>query len=226
MRINKFLARAAGVSRRQADALIRQGQAKIAGRTANLGDNVDEASQAVTLNDQSVVISTPNLYLLLHKPAGYVCSRRRQGEAPTIYELLPKEYQELKPVGRLDKDSTGLLLLTNDGELHQRLTHPAFQKEKIYQVELDKPLTTADKTKLEQGIQLDDYISRLRLAKTDNHTWVVTMNEGRNRQIRRTFSALGYEVKSLHRSDFGPFQLELKSGQYREVDLPPDLKQR
>jgi 23S rRNA pseudouridine2605 synthase len=125
-----------------------------------------------------------------------------------VYDLLPSEYHHLNPVGRLDKDSSGLLLLTNDGQLAYELTHPKFEKTKVYQVALDKPLTDSDRQHITAGIDLEDGLSRLKLEKQASSTeWLVKMSEGRNRQIRRTFAAAGYTVKKLNRIRFGDYDL-------------------
>jgi pseudouridine synthase len=218
MRINKFIAAASGMSRRAADAVIRQGRVTINGQTAELGD---EASPAVIirLDDKPLQLPEQHLTIMLHKPAGYVCSRNGQG-SPTIYDLLPAQYHLLKPVGRLDKDSSGLLLLTNNGQLAQELTHPRYVKEKVYEIGLDRPLTPPDKVQIEQGVQLEDGLSRLTLAPRDTpgYQWHITMSEGRNRQIRRTFAALDYTVTSLHRTRFGQYELgNLLQGEFRSL---------
>ncbi len=216
MRLNKFIAQATGLSRRGADRAIQEGRVAIDQRPAVLGDNVTAAS-SVTLDDQPITAAAVSLTIMLNKPPGYVCSRAGQGSR-TIYGLMPSEYQNLKPVGRLDKDSSGLLLMTNDGDLANQLTHPRYGKTKIYQVSLDKPLVPEDKAKIEQGIQVGGYVSRLQISTTDGNTWQITMSEGRNRQIRRTFAALGYTVTSLHRSHFGNYRLGgLEPGQYQPV---------
>jgi 23S rRNA pseudouridine2605 synthase len=134
-----------------------------------------------------------------------------------VYELLPSELHHLKPVGRLDKNSSGLLLLTNDGRLAQELTHPSLRKTKIYEITLDKPLQPLHRQVIsDHGVLLDDGPSRFELDRIkDDTTWRITMREGRNRQIRRTFAALGYEVTALHRTNFGHYKLgELVSGRY------------
>lgn len=226
MRINQYLARATGVSRRKADGIIASGTVMVNGKHATLG-------QSVTSSDTVIVNGTPLMleqlqYLLFNKPAGYVASRRVQGNSPTIYELLPKEYHHLKPVGRLDKDSRGLLLLTNDGDLAQELTHPSRQKTKIYHVKLHTQLKKKDLSRVNKGIELKDGISRLQVSPLPDSTYhllntkyQVKMEEGRNRQIRRTFSALGYEVLDLLRVQFGNLKLEgLKEGMYREIPRP------
>lgn len=219
MRINKFVAQASGLSRRAADVAINQSRVEINGHAARLGDNVT-AKDVITLNGKR--LNTPELTtIILNKPVGYVVSRHGQGSR-TIYDLLPSELHHLKPVGRLDKDSSGLLIMTNDGDLANELTHPRFLKNKVYQVELDKPLQPLHHQMIhDRGIMLDDGISRLRLQKQHSaQNWQVIMSEGRNRQIRRTFAALGYRVTELHRTNFGFHELgSLGSGRYKKSNL-------
>lgn len=153
----------------------------------------------------------------------YVCSRDGQG-GKTIYDLLPPELHHLKPVGRLDKNSSGLLLLTNDGQLAQQLTHPSFQKTKVYNIALNKPLEPLHHQMIsDHGVVLEDGISKLQLQRmneTDNNNWKVIMSEGRNRQIRRTFDSLGYNVVKLHRTQFGPYKLnQLASGKFDDLKI-------
>lgn len=189
--------------------------------------NVRRAHAFRVQKDGHIIISPEvrRVYLAMNKPAGYVCSRRRQGESPTIYELLPKKYQELKTVGRLDKDSSGLILLTNDGDFAFQMTHPKFTKTKVYEVELDKALEPLHQQLIADfGIEIGDGVSRLGLERLDDSrkSWRVTMAEGRNRQIRRTFGALGYTVTALHRTDFGRYRLDgLQSGGFAEIKNSP-----
>lgn len=208
MRINKFVAQATGLSRRAADAAVADKRVTINGQIAAIGAEVQDAD-VVTLDSQRITPAVKSLTILLNKPAGYVCSRNGQG-SQTIYDLLPPEYQQLKPVGRLDKDSSGLLLLTNDGDLANQLTHPRYGKTKVYEITLDKPLEPLHQQMInDHGVQLEDGPSQLQLQKLsdDALNWQVTMREGRNRQIRRTFAALGYTVVKLHRTVFGDYQL-------------------
>lgn len=154
--------------------------------------------------------------MLINKPINIVCSHNGQG-SKTIYDIIPSKYHNLKPVGRLDKDSSGLLLMTNHGRLSQQLTHPSFKKSKVYQVKLDSPLSIDDKQRIETGIILEDGVSKIQL-QGDARNWKVTMSEGRNRQIRQTFSVLGYTVTKLHRVQIGNYKLgNLKPGKYIEV---------
>lgn len=218
MRINKFVALASGMSRRAADAAIEQGSVLVDGERPTLGQEVSPG-QKVTLDGRLLQTVTKHQTILLNKPVGYVVSRDGQG-SKTIYDLLPPELHSLKPVGRLDKNSSGLLLLTDDGLLAHELTHPRYQKKKVYQVSLNKPLTPEDWQKItKQGVLLEDGVSKFELKlheKNDRIQWIVTMHEGRNRQIRRTFEALGYKVAKLHRMQFGPYQLSpnVPSGQF------------
>lgn len=222
VRLNKFLAERLGLSRRQADDAIAAGMVLVNDEVARTGQKVDK-NDKVCYNGRMVSVEIGYIYLGLNKPEGYVCSRRRQGDFPTIYELLPKKYQDLKTVGRLDRDSSGLILLTNDGDFAFRMTHPSFRKTKIYEVELDRALEPLHQQEIADfGIEIGDGVSKLGLERMDEarKKWRVTMSEGRNRQIRRTFGALGYTVKKLHRVQFGKYQLEgLKAGEFVEVGL-------
>lgn len=215
MRINKYVASATGLSRRAADQAIADGRVQLNGQLAQLGDTVKDGN-IVTLDNGAITPVVKTLTLILNKPVGYVVSRDGQG-SKTVYDILPSEYDHLKPVGRLDKDSSGLLLMTNDGELANQLTHPKYAKTKIYQIELNKPLAPLHQQMINDfGVQLEDGPSKLNLQKLNDHgkQWQITMSEGRNRQIRRTFAALGYMVKKLHRTNFGDYSLgQLKSGE-------------
>jgi 23S rRNA pseudouridine2605 synthase len=223
LRLNKYLALQLGVSRREADHLIETGQVMINGDTAVLGARV-LVTDDLKVSGTPVQHGTALQYIAFHKPVGYVCSRRAQGELPTIYELLPPEYHSLKTVGRLDFASSGIILLTNDGDFAYRMTHPKFTKVKIYKVRLDTDLEPLHQQMIsDYGVTHEDGSSKLmleRLSETNRTDWQITMSEGRNRQIRRTFLALGYEVKKLHRTNFGPYALgDIKPGQFEIVDM-------
>ncbi len=225
LRLNKFLAERIGVSRREADELISTGQITVDGKVASLGltlptpENLDNFPK-VCYNGKVVPLSADFLYLAFNKPVGYVCSRRSQGSTPTLYDLLPKAYQKLKTVGRLDKDSSGLILLTNDGDFAFQMTHPKFRKTKVYAVELDRPLAPLHQQMISDfGVEIGDGISKFKIIKTEtpsaSPTYIVILHEGRNRQIRRTFAALGYTVTKLHRTQFGKYELgNLEFGKY------------
>lgn len=206
MRLNRYLAQAAGLSRRGADAAITEGRVTIEDKPAKLGDQVADC-QVVTLDGKPVGLQQLRT-LMLNKPVGTVSSRRQQGNTPTIYSLLPPELHDLKPIGRLDKNSSGLLLLTNDGLLAQRLTHPRYAKLKFYLVETKPQLTKEHRTLISgSGVQLADGISRFRVSAAAGGRWLVELTEGRNRQIRRTFQALGYDITMLHRVELDSLEL-------------------
>ena len=225
MRLNKFVALSLGVSRRKADELIEQGKILVNGDRAVLGRQISQ-SDTILHNSRELHIQ-PKKLILLHKPVGYLCSRASQGGVPTIYELLPTSLHHLKPVGRLDKDSSGLILLTNDGDFAHQMTHPSFYKIKRYLVTLDQPLQPLHRQMIDDfGVQLPDGPSRLTLERQhdgDDRRWIIQMSEGRNRQIRRTFAALGYTVTKLHRTDFGSYSLGgMKRGEFQESNLTPN----
>lgn len=223
VRLNKFLAERLGVSRREADELISSGKITINGQKAQLGDKVDiDKNDKICCKGKAIPLETEYTYIAFNKPVGYVCSRHAQGPAPTLYELLPKKYYQLKTVGRLDKDSSGLILLTNDGNFAYQMTHPKFRKNKVYEVELDHSLAPLHQQMISDfGVEIGDGISRFtiiadpRRRATSRAQYTVILTEGRNRQIRRTFAALGYTVTKLHRTQFGKYELgDLKSSKY------------
>ncbi|GHU07163.1 pseudouridine synthase [Alphaproteobacteria bacterium] len=229
VRLNKFIATQTGISRREADEMISAGRVTIGTQTARLGQQISEADQ-IFVDRKLLIRSNPISTVAVNKPVGYLSSRRSQGGDPTVYDLLPDEYKALKTAGRLDKDSSGLVILSSDGDLIQRLTHPRHEKTKIYEIELDRPLEPLHRQMIADfGVDLADGKSRLGLEKRvksgdepgftgPTTTWIVTMHEGRNRQIRRTFAALGYTVVKLHRTHLEPYALgDLKPGQWRKI---------
>jgi 23S rRNA pseudouridine2605 synthase len=220
MRINKFIALGSTLSRRAADAAITEGRVLVNDHTPVAGQDIG-TEDTVTLDGRVITPAVNTVTIILNKPCDYVVSRNGQG-SQTIYDLLPARYHTLNPVGRLDKDSSGLLLLTNDGTLAQDLTHPSKQKIKRYEVSLDAPLQPLHRQMIsDHGVMLEDGLSRLELERqhSGNDTaWFVNMHEGRNRQIRRTFSALGYTVQHLHRIQFGNYHLgDLPEGSVMQV---------
>ena len=221
MRINRFLAAATGMSRRAADTAITNGRVQLNGGAPAAGADV-QAGDIVILDGRRLKLPETTLTLILNKPVGLVCSRAGQGSR-TVYDLLPQNLHRLKPVGRLDKDSSGLLLLTTDGALAHQLTHPRFHKLKVYEVGLDAPLEPLHRQMIaERGVRLEDGPSKFqleRLNESNGRLWRGRLREGRNRQIRRTFAALGYRVTRLHRTDFGEYSLgSLQTGMFRIVD--------
>lgn len=223
VRLNKYLAHTFGISRREADTRIEQGRVLLNGKSANLGNVIHPGRDVISMDDSTVNhVQKRYTYVLLNKPTGYICSRKQQGDTPTIYALLPREYQNLKVAGRLDKDSQGLLLITDDGDTIFKLTHPKFGKQKTYEVGLNKPLTPEDLETINKGVQLEDGISDLKVVKLSStkkpNMYKVIMHEGRNRQIRRTFGGLRYMVTHLERIEFGNYSItQLKDNRYLQI---------
>lgn len=215
MRLNQFIAATSALSRRAADTAIAAGRVTVNDQPATLGLTIDPASDRICLDDQPLTPPDSHTYLLFHKPTGYISSRTRQGDTPTLYELLPPEYQNLRFTGRLDRDSSGLMILSDDGTFIHQYTHPSFGKDKHYQLTLDRPIADPDLTRLTTGVMLEDGPSRLTILAAQGTHLTVSLQEGRNRQIRRTLAALGYHVDVLHRTHIGPYQLgDLQPGMW------------
>ncbi|MBM5789959.1 rRNA pseudouridine synthase [Candidatus Parcubacteria bacterium] len=198
MRINKFLSANGYCSRREADRLIEAGRVFINGKRAKLGDQVMERDE-VRVEGRSKQQRPKPLYLMLNKPVGVIVTSDRR-KKQTVLDLLNIE-ERVFPVGRLDVMSEGLLLLTNDGTLANRLMHPRYEHEKEYVVEVDRALETADIRKLQNGVRLDDGMTLpAKVRKMDRMRFAIILREGRNRQIRRMCEALGYRVVRLTRT--------------------------
>lgn len=218
MRLNRYVAAASGLSRRGADDAIAAGHVSVNGRPGSLGQTVTD-SDRVELDGTLLIVPEHHTYIIFYKPVNTVTSRRRQGTTPTIYDRLPSEFHRLRSVGRLDRYSSGLLVLTDDGDYAHRQTHPSFEKNKRYEVKLSKPLSSDDANHLRNGVVLEDGLSRMGLEAVRGTSVVVILREGRNRQIRRSFAALGYAVVELHRTDFGDLSLDgLKPGEWRQFN--------
>lgn len=221
-RIQKLMARAGIGSRRYCEDLIRAGRVKVNGVQASVGDRVESRSVEITVDGKPIQFPDSFTYIKLHKPAGYLCSRRSQGGNPTIYDLIDT-HQRVFPVGRLDLQSEGLVLLTDDGAITHRLTHPRYKHEKEYKV-LFEQLPTHDQVKAwEQGVQLPDgYWTQPSIFHVDQEmergVWCrITLREGRKRQIRMMASVLGLKVLRLIRIRIATVTLGgLPSGQWRE----------
>jgi 23S rRNA pseudouridine2605 synthase len=224
LRLNKYLALQLGVSRREADNLIDQQKVTINGKLATLGARFNQDDKII-VDGKEIKGNTKYEYIALNKPTGYVCSRKQQDNNPTIYDLLPESLHYLKPVGRLDRDTSGLILLSNDGDFAYQMTHPSFYKTKIYNIRLDRPLEPLHQQMIsDYGVKLEDGPSKLQLERQndekDRKNWIVTMHEGRNRQIRRTFGSLGYTVIKLHRTNFGNYSLDdIRPGKYKILNI-------
>ncbi|MEI7511110.1 MAG: pseudouridine synthase [Candidatus Peregrinibacteria bacterium] len=223
VRLNKHLADKGICSRRAADALIAAGSVRINGKAVTeLGTKVDSEVDTVTVDEKTLEKRDAELlYIALHKPVGYVTSTKKtEVETHNFLDLLPADFPRVFPVGRLDKDSSGLLLLTNDGDLAFRLSHPKFEHEKEYEVEIYNPLTDEMLQKMRDGMYILGSKTRPAVVKKMGRNWFsIVLTEGKNRQIRRMVRALGSGVKNLKRVRIGKFRLlpTLKSGEFQQL---------
>jgi 23S rRNA pseudouridine2605 synthase len=223
VRLQAFLARSgAAPSRRKAEALISGGRVKVNDRIAVLGESVAPTDQ-VFLDGSPVELPQKYSYLVLNKPKGYLTTLKDERGRPTIAELMPDEVPGLVPVGRLDADTTGLLLLTNDGSFAHHVAHPSSGIEKEYELTLKNPIPESHLAALARGPELEDgkmlppKLTRLRRAPK-TATLNLTIHEGRNRIIRRACAAVGLSMLSLKRVRIGPVKLgTLYEGRYREL---------
>lgn len=217
MRLNKFIAQATGISRREADNAISAGKVLVNDDKPELGLQVSK-SDTVALEGKVISLPENFTYLLVNKPLGHVSSRNSQDGSPTLYDLIPKKYSALKYVGRLDKESSGLILMTDDGDYTHQLTHPSFRKNKVYEARLDRPLSKADIEHINRGVELDDGVSNMKIEPLGSKNYRISMSEGKNRQIRRTLGALGYTIVELERTSFGDYTLtDLNGKDFIEV---------
>lgn len=217
MRLAKYLAHSGVASRRRAEDLIAAGRVKVGGAAVtDPARDVDEDSGVEV--DGRPVAPEPREVWVLNKPAGVVSTAREPGRRRAVTELVPSE-RRLYPVGRLDADSTGLILLTNDGELAERLTHPRYEVPRTYRVRLRRPAETDQLRALRKGVELEDGpTASARVRKASARVIEITLHEGRNRQVRRMAQAVGNDVVELRRIRFGPLALgELAEGRARRL---------
>jgi len=223
-RVNRYLAQCGISSRRKAEEYILAGRVKINGRVClDLAQTINQATDKVTLDDQSIAPPKQHIYLILNKPTGYVVSRSDELNRKTVYALLPDFAQHCVTAGRLDKNSEGLLLVTDDGDLINRLIHPKFKIEKVYRCDIDRKLSPSQLELLRKGVEIDGkktypagiYVKPVQRA---GMRLKVVLKEGRKRQIRLMIEAVGARVIALRRLQFGPLKLDkLPLGAWRPL---------
>lgn len=212
IRLNKAIADSGLCARRKADELIEAHRVQVNGEpVSELGHKIDPEQDVITV-DGHPLPSLNKVYLVFHKPAGVVTSRKTGRNQQSIYTLLPPEVQHADPAGRLDQDSSGLLILSSDGDFLNRITHPRYHLPKTYQVTLHRSLENEHRQQLKDGVMLEPEHKLARMAAIRSlprkaNTYEITLITGYNRQIRRSFELLGYKVKTLHRISFGPITL-------------------
>jgi pseudouridine synthase len=224
-RLSKVLADAGLASRRGSERLILAGRVSVNGETVTSpGVQVDPRRDRIVVDGRSLPPPEPKRYILLHKPKGYLTSRSDSRGRPVVMDLLGPERIRLFPVGRLDGDAQGLLLLTNDGLLAQRLLHPRYEIPRVYEVEVKGKVSAAGLSKLKQGVILEDGLARPRdvrfLRRGAETTWLrLTLTEGRHHEVKRLCQAIGHQVVTLRRTGFGPLRLRgLRPGKMRALN--------
>jgi pseudouridine synthase len=220
VRLNKFIADCGVTSRRKADDLILDGRVKVNGKVVfELGQKINPETAKVFINEKQITQLDEKVYIVFNKPKDCITTLKDERGRTTVFDYV-KVKERIFPVGRLDRDTTGILLLTNDGELANVLMHPKHEIKKSYKVSIDKPITREHAIDLKKGIRLSDgktepaeiYI----IPNTKNLDIGIIIHEGRNRQVRRMFESLGYEIKKLDRIAYGDISYEgLKKGQWR-----------
>lgn len=222
IRLNHFLAKSGICSRREADNLIKSGQISVNGEICtDLGCQIDPIKDIIIYKGKKVQPQKDKVYLMLNKPKGYLVTHSDEFNRKTIYELLPDNAQDLRYAGRLDKDSEGLLLLTNDGELLNLLTHPSSKIEKVYKVRINRKLTKRELNILRQGVPIEGGKTQpagvfVKKSSENDMTLKIVLTEGKKREIRQMMEAVGAKVLSLRRVQFANLRLkDLPIGRWR-----------
>ena len=231
--LQKFLANAGVCSRRKAEEYILDGKVKVNGKVVNeLGIKVNPDKDEIIFESKIIRLQNNMVYILLNKPIGYVTTVKEQFYRPTVIDLLNGVKEKVLPVGRLDMYTSGALILTNDGDFIYQVTHPKYEIEKTYQATVKGIVTKEDIKKLENGVEIDDYISgkaKVKILKIDKENNIsrlkITIHEGKNREVRKMCSAIGKNVIALHRSKIENIDLkDLKIGQWRYLTSNEVLK--
>lgn len=224
VRLQKYIAMSGAASRRGAEELISEGRVKVNGKkVTQQGIKVEIGADTVALDNLELKIKKKNYYIMLNKPVGYVSTVNDQFDRPTVIDLVKKDLKDVRlfPVGRLDYETEGLLLLTNDGDFTYKVTHPKFNTEKTYIAMLKGGITISGLNKLRRGVKIEDYTTSPAevelLDAVDGYTRVkITIHEGRNRQVRKMFEAVGSKVAALQRISIGKVELgNLPLGRWR-----------
>lgn len=223
IKLQLFLARAGVASRRKSEALIESGIVTVNGKVAKIGQRVNPATDKVSVKDTLISAPQQHRYFLVNKPVGYISTTSDEKGRKTVLQLIPKISERVYPVGRLDQESEGLMLLTNNGELAHKLTHPKFEIAKTYEVLLSSKPTKLALDHLRRGVKLKDGYTKPAtvsvLSNEEHQTWIeITITEGRNRQIRRMTERVGYDTIELVRTKMGPFDIgDLDGEAYIEI---------
>ena len=226
MRINKYIASCGVASRRKAEELIISGRVTINGELiTELSTIVDETKDIVEVDGVPINQEEKKVYILLNKPEGYITTVKDQFDRPSVLDILKDVEERVYPVGRLDYETSGLLILTNDGDLTYKLTHPKHEVEKTYLAMVNGIISPEEKRRFENGLQIEDYTTakaKLKIVKADEEknysVCKITIHEGRNRQVRKMCKAIGHPVRNLRRIQMGRINIRgLEVGEYRNL---------
>ena len=226
MRINKYIASCGVASRRKAEELIISGRVTINGELiTELSTTVDETKDIVEVDGVPINQEEKKVYILLNKPEGYITTVKDQFDRPSVSDILKDVEERVYPVGRLDYETSGLLILTNDGDLTYKLTHPKHEVEKTYLAMVNGIISPEEKRRFENGLQIEDYTTakaKLKIVKADEEknysVCKITIHEGRNRQVRKMCKAIGHPVRNLRRIQMGRINIRgLEVGEYRNL---------
>ena len=225
VRLQKYIAMSGIASRRAAEGMIEEGRVKVNGKkVTEQGTKVETGRDTVTVDGKPVEIKDKKYYIMLNKPAGYVSTAKDQFDRPTVVDIVKEEVgTRIFPVGRLDYETEGLLLMTNDGDFTYKITHPKFQKDKTYIAVINGGIAIPDLNRLRKGVKVEDYTTspaqvEIMDAVGGKTAIKITIHEGRNRQVRKMFDALGYTVIALKRIKIGELELgNLPVGRWRHL---------
>lgn len=226
MRLQKYIAKSGLTSRRKAEKLIEDGEIFVNGRLVNeLGSKVEVGIDKVTYRGKLLELEEEKIYIALNKPVGYVTTLSDEFNRPIVMDLIKSIEERIYPVGRLDIDTSGLLLLTNDGELANRLTHPSYEIKKTYLAEVEGFVKEDERERMSKGLEIENYITaaadvKVRARKPKTTVLEISIHEGRNRQVRKMCSAIGHEVVNLERISFAGIGLgKLEPGSWKHLSL-------
>lgn len=222
IRLQKYISNSGVTSRRKSEELISQGRVKVNGIVATLGCSVDETTDIVEIDSKVISREENKVYIMLNKPTGYLSSVTDDRGRKTVVDLIDIK-ERIFPVGRLDYDTEGLLLLTNDGEFTYKITHPKFEITKTYVATLNKKVNSKDLECLLKGVKIEDYIAKAKeisLINEEKNEVLITISQGKNRQVRKMFEKIGYKVVTLKRISIGKLMLgTLKTGEWKTLSL-------
>lgn len=214
-RVQKIIAQSGLCSRRKAEDLIQEGKVTVNGVRITIGDKADWNTDEIKV-DGTVLVREDKVYYMLNKPKRYITTSSDLFNRKTVLELVPRK-KRVFSVGRLDRDATGLLLLTNDGEFANKITHPKYEVQKTYIAVLDKPFEKKDLNKIQKGILIDKHLVKAKAVILEKSTVAITLHVGLNKVVKRIFKELGYYVRTLHRTHIGNVAVDISQGSYREL---------